>query len=105
MMFIPHRKHTYGPPQPVMKIVLLFYVVDDRTSQELHLWASTTCYWDGFTILYVDDIRNSQETPVSLHDLLREWLCFFISRLFSYLTGNTYGPPRPVKGMALPFYI
>jgi hypothetical protein len=23
MMFIPHRKHTYGPPRPVKGVVLL----------------------------------------------------------------------------------
>jgi hypothetical protein len=32
-----------------------------------HLRASTACYRDGFTFLYVDDVRTSQET----HGLLR----------------------------------
>jgi hypothetical protein len=26
MMFVPHRKHTYGPLQPVTGIALLFYM-------------------------------------------------------------------------------
>jgi hypothetical protein len=26
MMFEPHRKHTYGPPRPVRRIALLFYM-------------------------------------------------------------------------------
>jgi hypothetical protein len=26
MMFVPHRRHTYGPPRPVTWIVLLFYI-------------------------------------------------------------------------------
>jgi hypothetical protein len=34
-MFVPHRKH---------------------------LWASTDCYGDSFTFLYIDDVRTSQET-------------------------------------------
>jgi hypothetical protein len=25
MMFVPHRKYTYGPPRPVMGIALYFY--------------------------------------------------------------------------------
>jgi hypothetical protein len=27
-----------------------------------NLQASTACYWDSFTLLYVDDVRTSQET-------------------------------------------
>jgi hypothetical protein len=35
------------------------------------LWASTVCYGDNFTFVYVDDVRTSQETPMSsLHGLL-----------------------------------
>jgi hypothetical protein len=49
---VTHRKHTYGPPRPVMGIALL-YVDYVRTSQETQLWVA---------ILYVDDIRTSQET-------------------------------------------
>jgi hypothetical protein len=29
-----------------------------------HLWTSMACYWDSFTILYVDDVRTSKETHV-----------------------------------------
>jgi hypothetical protein len=39
----------------------LLYVDDVRTSQEAHLWASTASYGDSFTLLYVDDVRTSQE--------------------------------------------
>jgi hypothetical protein len=40
----------------------LLYVDDVRTSQETHLWASVARYEDSFTIVYVDDARTSQET-------------------------------------------
>jgi hypothetical protein len=32
------------------------------TSQETHLWTSTTCYGGSFAFLYVEDVRTSQET-------------------------------------------
>jgi hypothetical protein len=35
----------------------LIYVDDARTSQEIHLWTSTTCYGDSFFSSYVDNIR------------------------------------------------
>jgi hypothetical protein len=34
-------------------------------------WASTACYRDSFTFLYVDDVRTSQETRMDLHFLLQ----------------------------------
>jgi hypothetical protein len=44
--------------QPVMGINFTsLYVHDVRTSQDTHLWASTACYGDNFTFLYVDDVR------------------------------------------------
>jgi hypothetical protein len=50
LIFVPHRKRTYGPPQLVTGITLLFlYVYDGRTSQETHVRASTACYGDNFT--------------------------------------------------------
>jgi hypothetical protein len=41
----------------------ILYVVDVRTSQQTH--ASTVSYGDNFTFLYVDDVRTPQETHVS----------------------------------------
>jgi hypothetical protein len=41
-----------------------------------HPWAFTACYGDSFVILYVDDVRTSQETtygtlrPLTGTDLL-----------------------------------
>jgi hypothetical protein len=45
------------------------YVVDARASQETH--ASTACYGDSVTFVYVDGVRTSQEAPMGLHELLR----------------------------------
>jgi hypothetical protein len=41
MMFIPHRRHPYGPPWPVTGTVYFLYADDVRTSQEAHV--STVC--------------------------------------------------------------
>jgi hypothetical protein len=41
---------------------------------------------------------------MGLHGLLEEQI-YFICRCYSYVTGNTYGPPRPVTGTALHFYM
>jgi hypothetical protein len=74
MMFIPLKKQTYGSTLPFTEVALLYvhvvrtsqetlvalhgllqgyiyflYVDDVRTSQEIHLCVSTTCYSDGFT--------------------------------------------------------
>jgi hypothetical protein len=38
----------------------LLYVHNVRTSQETQ--DSTVCYGDSFTLLYVEDVRTSQET-------------------------------------------
>jgi hypothetical protein len=83
-MFVPHRKHTCGPPRPVIGITFFpllkswviqnfitinrdnftfLYVDDVLTSQGTHLWTSTACYMENFTFLYVDDVRTSQDTP------------------------------------------
>jgi hypothetical protein len=40
----------------------LIYVGDIRTSQETHLWVRTACYGDSFTLIYVGNIHASQET-------------------------------------------
>jgi hypothetical protein len=62
MVFTPHRKLIYGPPQPLTGITSHFYIVYGvRTSQETHLSVSAACYGDSFTILYVDYVRTSQE--------------------------------------------
>jgi hypothetical protein len=44
MMFVPHRKHTYGPSGPVARIASFLYVDDILISQETNLWVSTAYY-------------------------------------------------------------
>jgi hypothetical protein len=59
------------------------YVDDARTSEETQPRASTACYGNSFTLLYVGN------TPMGLHGLLRG--CYSrICRWYSYLTGNTH---------------
>jgi hypothetical protein len=43
-------------------IFTFLYVDDVRTSQETHLCSSTVCYKYVFTSFYVDYVRRSQET-------------------------------------------
>jgi 2-oxo-4-hydroxy-4-carboxy--5-ureidoimidazoline (OHCU) decarboxylase len=40
------------------------YVGAVRASQKTHIWASTACYGDSFTFVYVGDVRTSQETHI-----------------------------------------
>jgi hypothetical protein len=51
MMFVPHKKHPYRPLLPVIEIGLLLYVDDVRTSQEIRLWAFMAYYKDRFIFL------------------------------------------------------
>jgi hypothetical protein len=44
----------------------LLYVDDVRTSQETNLWTITGCYGDSFTLTYADYVRTSQETHLSV---------------------------------------
>jgi hypothetical protein len=82
MMFIPHREHAYWPPTACYEDGFTFlYVGDVRTSQETRLLAPTACYEDGFTFLYVNDVHTSKETGLlAPNGMLRGWLYFFICR-------------------------
>jgi hypothetical protein len=67
----------YRLPRPVTEIALL------------NLYASKACYGDSVNFF------------MCLHGLLRGWLYLCIWR--DVLTSqDTYGPPRPVTGIALP---
>jgi hypothetical protein len=55
-MIVPHRKHGR---------------------------ASKACYRDSFTLLYVDDVRTSQEIRTSLHGLLQGYIYFFIYKVLT----------------------
>jgi hypothetical protein len=51
---------------------------DVRTSQETHLHASTACYWDSFTFLYVGDVRTSQEAQTSTACYRDSFTCLYV---------------------------
>jgi hypothetical protein len=54
-----------------MGIALLFLYVDDvRTSQDTQVWASTACYRDIFSFIYVD-LHTSQEARLGFYGQLR----------------------------------
>jgi hypothetical protein len=42
--------------------------------QRKRLWASSVCYRDSFTHLYVVDVRSEQEIPMGLLGLLKRYL-------------------------------
>jgi hypothetical protein len=60
MVFVPDRKHTYGPPRPVTDSFTFAHADDVRTSQETQ--ASTACYGDSFAFLYVNNVRTSLDS-------------------------------------------
>jgi hypothetical protein len=74
---------------------LLFWL---RVEQRKHLQVSTAHNGDSITFLYVCDVRTSQETRLRSPWAVTELGLRSICRLFSYLTENTHGPPRPVTG-------
>jgi hypothetical protein len=74
------------------------YVDDVRTSPEARRVT------DSFTFLYVDDVPTSQETHYGPPETVTVIaLLFSLRRRCACLTGNTYGFPRPVTGIALLF--
>jgi hypothetical protein len=78
-MFVPHRRHTYGPPSPFTEIAVLFYV---------------------------DNIRNSQETKYGIpRPVTGRALYFRMYMLFVPQRRNTYMPTRPFTGVALYLYM
>jgi hypothetical protein len=55
------EKHLRASTACYAESFTFLYVIDVRTSQQTHLWACTACYVDSFTF-FVDDVRNSKET-------------------------------------------
>jgi hypothetical protein len=78
MMFVRNRKHTYGPPRSVMGMAVLFYMQMIFVTQRKHQCPPP---------LYV--------TWIARLSLMCRWC--------SYLRGNIYGRPRPVKKIPLHF--
>jgi hypothetical protein len=80
MMFVHYKKHIWVFTVCYGDIFAILYVDDIRTSQEAHLWDFTVCYGDRFTLLYVDDVRTSQEAHLWAFTLLCEYIYFSICR-------------------------
>jgi hypothetical protein len=48
-MFVPYRKHIWASAACYRDSFTFVYVDDVRNLQETHIWASTVCYRDSFT--------------------------------------------------------
>jgi hypothetical protein len=81
----------------------LYYL---RTSRETHLCASTTCCGEGFTFLYVDDVRTSKETHLcAFKACYRDSFTFYMQAMFVPQRKHTCVTPRLVTGIVLLFYM
>jgi hypothetical protein len=58
MMFVPHRKCLSACKSWYEDCFTLLFVDNIRASQEAHVRASTASYGDSFTFLYVDNVRK-----------------------------------------------
>jgi hypothetical protein len=105
MEFVPHRKHTYRPLQPVTEIALLFYVYIMFVPHKKHRWASTACYGDSFTFLRVDYVRISQETLLWISMACYGDSFTFYMQMMSVCHSKHLWPLQPVTGIALLFYV
>jgi hypothetical protein len=63
--------HLWASTSCYVDTFTFLYVDDVRTLQETHVWAFMACFRDGFTFIYVDDVRASQETPMGLYGLVQ----------------------------------
>jgi hypothetical protein len=78
-MWDPRRITTIRASTTCYRNSFTFLYVDLRTLQETHLWASTAGYGDSFTV--------------------------YIQVIFVPHRKDTYGPPRPVTEIALLLYM
>jgi hypothetical protein len=75
------QENTHGPLQTVKMITLLFICRGCSYLTGNHLWVSTACYRDSFTLLYVADVRTSEEThPCASTVCYRDSYTLFICR-------------------------
>jgi hypothetical protein len=54
MIFVPHRKQTYGPPPPVTGISLPFYLVEIKA---IHLTGRGGPYISLFPVRYENNLH------------------------------------------------
>jgi hypothetical protein len=70
------------------------------------LYASTACYRDSFTLLYVDDVRTAQETRLwTSTGCYRDIFSCSYVEMFVPNRKHAYGPPWPVTEIALLFHM
>jgi hypothetical protein len=63
MLFVPHRRQRlWASTACYGESFTVLYVDVVRTLQKTRQRASTTGYWESFTVLYIDVVRTSQET-------------------------------------------
>jgi hypothetical protein len=81
------------------------YVDDVHVSQKTHLWVTKDCYSDSFASLYVDDVHASQKTHLWVtKDCYGDVFTFLLYMMFVPRRKHTYVLPRPVTGLAFPFF-
>jgi hypothetical protein len=63
------------------------------------------CYWNGFTFLYVDDVRTSQETQASTtcYGIVLLFFSFFFVDNVHISQETHLWTPRPVTEIAVLF--
>jgi hypothetical protein len=86
MMFVPHRKYTYVPPQPVTVIDLLIFMFMIFIPQRKHVWAFTACYflicrWCSYL---------TGNTPVGLNACNGAAVLFYFWSIVSVAFRNAY---------------
>jgi hypothetical protein len=103
MLFVLHRRHTYGPLLPVTGIALLvIYKWCPYFAGDTHM--GHYCYYgDSFTCLYLNDVHTSQETHI--WTITGIALHVHMQMMFVPHRRHTYGTLLPVTGIALLVYM
>jgi hypothetical protein len=106
MTYVPHSLYLWASTACYGDNFTILYVNNGRTAQETHLWALTACYRDRFTFLYVDDARTAQETHLWASTA---WYGDSVTLLYVAVVRTSQdlpiGLPRPVTGIVLMLYV
>jgi hypothetical protein len=89
MMFVPHMKHTYGLPRPVMEIALFLYMLMTFVRDRKHTYGLPRPVTEISLLLYmlmtfVRDMKHTHGLPWPVTEISLLFICWC-----SYLTGNT----------------
>jgi hypothetical protein len=108
-MFVPHRKHIYGPQRPVTGIALLSYMETMFVPHRKHIYGPqrpVTGIASLFIYRWWSYLKGNK--PIDLHSqethLRISTVCYRDSFTFLYVDyvrasqEDTYGPPRPITG-------